>query len=145
MIIRLIIHLKEEKVFPINNTDSKNVIKLRNINFNIDFSVSVTMLRSFQTLPRAMTHEQKDSQVVDLILWSGMFREENHGNVSGIPTLKIWKEKKKKMCEPSKNKSANNQVSVLLCGKERQNVHELCALINTLIAWNLISVQRTNS
>lgn len=59
-----------------------------------------------------------------------MFREENHGNVYGILTLEIWKEKKK--WDVQKQVAVNNWDSVFSCRKERQNVHELAALVNTL-------------
>lgn len=58
-----------------------------------------------------------------------LFREENHGNVSGILTLKNLEGKKKK--KKKKRRSPINKDSVFpLEERERQNVLEL----NTLIA-----------
>lgn len=60
-----------------------------------------------------------------------MFREENHGNVSGILTLEIWKGKKS---GTSKNKSLlTTWILSFPAGRNAKNVHERSALINTLI------------
>lgn len=58
-----------------------------------------------------------------------MFREKNHGNVSGILTLEIWKEKKS---GTSKTQVAVDNQDSVFSSRNAKNAHELSALINTL-------------
>lgn len=59
-IIRIIIPLNVEKVSQnsrrVDAEDSESAIRLKNINFKIDFILSVSALHSFQTLPKTTTH-----------------------------------------------------------------------------------------
>lgn len=74
-----------------------NVIKAgKTFTFEIDFFFLETMQLSFQTLPaKCVTWTMKQPSVASYL--SGeMFREENHGNVSGILTLKNLEGRKKK-------------------------------------------------